>query len=228
MRKASIASAMVGLLLLAVPVLAQSNTIEIEVAGINRGEEGDILRVASVDVDPEMLGWLCTGTAQTENNASEHRDNDFILTSGSSSVEILDWEAVAGEITNTLGTFVLGESITVDLRLGPARVSSGGVRIVLTCSPPPPPETTTTVPETTTTTVPPPTATTVPPPTATTTQPPGVTTTEAPPEGGVSAGGGSTAGTSTSAADVWVGAGVVTLAAALALSFLRLVSSRRE
>ena len=116
MRKASIALAVVGLLLLAVPVLAQSNTIEIEVAGINRGDEGDILRVASVDVDPGMVGWRCTGTAQTENNASEHPDNDFILTSGSSSTEILDWEAVAGEITNTSGSLVLGESITVDLR----------------------------------------------------------------------------------------------------------------
>ncbi len=136
MRKASIALAVVGLLLLAVPVLAQSNTIEIEVAGINRGDEGDIFRVASVDVDPGMVGWRCTGTAQTENNASEHPDNDFILTSGSSSTEILDWEAAAGKITNTSGTLVLGESITVDLRLGPDRVASGGVRIILTCSPP--------------------------------------------------------------------------------------------
>ena len=136
--------AVVGLLLLAVPVLAQSNTIEIEVAGINRGNEGTILRVASVDVDPGMVGWRCTGTAQTENNASEHPDNDFILTSGSSSTEILDWEAVADGITNSSGTLVLGESIVVDLRLGPARVSSGGVRIVLTFNPPPTPETSTT------------------------------------------------------------------------------------
>ncbi len=226
-RKASIASAMVGLLLLAVPVLAQSNTIEIEVAGINRGEEEDILRVASVDVDPEMLGWLCIGTAQTQNNASEHRDNDFILTSGSSSIEILDWEAVAGEITNTLGTLVLGESITVDLRLGPARVSSGGVRIVLTCSPPPPPETTTTTTATTTTTPPETTTTTQAP---TTTQPPATTTTtEPPPEGGVSAGGGSTAGTGITLAEVLVGAGVTALATALGLVFLgRQVNSTRD
>ena len=59
------------------------------------------------------------------------------------------------------GTLVLGESIVVDLRLSPARVSSGGVRIVLTCNPPPPPETTTTtVAETTTTTAPETTTTT--------------------------------------------------------------------
>ena len=185
MQKASIALAISGVLLLAAPAWAQSETIVIEVAGINRGDEGDIIRVASVEVDPGMVGWLCTATAQTGNNASEHPDNDFILTSGGSSTEILDWEAVAGEITHSSGTLVLGESITVDLRLGPRGVSSGGVSIVLTCSPPPPPETTTTttVPETTTTTV----------PETTTTAPPQTTTTEPPPEGGVSAGGGATA-----------------------------------
>ncbi len=221
MRKASIALAVVGLLLLAVPVLAQSNTIEIEVAGINRGDEGDILRVASVDVDPGMVGWLCTGTAQTENNASEHRDNDFILTSGSSSTEILNWEAVAAEITHTSGTLVLGESITVDLRLGPRGVSSGGVRIVLTCSPPPPPETTTTTaPETTTTTHadPPPSTVTIPPDDTTTTEPP--------PVGGVSAGGGATAAGGWEAAVLWLAGGALGLLSGAALFAQRRLSGR--
>ena len=199
MRKASIAFAMVGLLLLAVPVLAQSNTIVIEISGLNSGDEGDILRVASVDVDPGMVGWLCTGTAQTENNASEHRNVDFILTSGSSSTEILDWEAVAGEITNMSGTLVLGESITVDLRLGDSGRSSGGVLIILTCAAPEPPETTPT-------TAPPPPTTAQPPPTTTQTD-----TTEPPPEGGVSAGGGATAGRSGEAAMLWLGGGALAL-----------------
>jgi len=236
-RKASIALAVAGLLLLAVPVLAQSNTIEIEVAGINRGDEGDILRVASVDVDPGMVGWLCTGTAQTENNASEHRDNDFILTSGSSSTEILNWEAVAAEITHTSGTLVLGESITVDLRLGPNGVSSGGVRIVLTCSPPPPPETTTTtVAETTTTTVPEITTTTTspttttthvdPPPTTVTIPPDDTTTTEPPPVGGVSAGGGATAAGGWEAAVLWLAGGALVLLSGAALFAQRRLSGR--
>jgi len=228
--------AVVGLLLLAVPVLAQSNTIEIEVAGINRGDEGDIFRVASVDVDPGMVGWRCTGTAQTENNASEHPDNDFILTSGSSSTEILDWEAAAGEITNTSGTLVLGESITVDLRLGPDRVASGEVRIVLTCSPPPPPETTTTtVAETTTTTVAETTTTTVAETTTTThvdtpstvTIPPDdTTTTEPPPVGGVSAGGGATAAGGWEAAVLWLAGGALVLLSSAALFAQRRLSGR--
>jgi hypothetical protein len=188
-----------------------------------------------VDVDPGMVGWLCTGTARTENNASEHDDNDFILTSGSSSAEILNWEAVAGAMVSMSGTLVLGESITVDLRMGPDRVSSGGVGIVLTCSPPPPPETTTTTsttttttPETTTTTAPPETTTTTPAPT-TTQAPAATTTTEPPPQGGVSAGGGSTAGTGITPAEVVVGAGITALATALGLVFLgRQVNSPRD
>ena len=232
MRKASMAFAVVGVLLLAVPALAQSNSILIELTGINRGDEGEIFRVASVDVDPGMFGWLCTATAQTGNNASEHDDNDFILTSGSSSAEILNWEAVAGAIVSMSGTLVLGESIIVDLRMGPDRVSSGGVRIVLTCSPPPPPETTTTTSATTTTASPETTTTTAPPETTSTTQaqpPAEVKTTEPPPQGGVSAGGGITAGTGISAAEVLLGAGMAALATALGLVFVgRQVNSPRD
>lgn len=206
------------MLLLAGPVLAQSSTIVIEVSGINRGDAGGVITVASVAVDPGLVGWVCSGTAQTENNASEHRDNDFILTSGASSTEILDWEAVAGEITNSSGTLVLGDSIRVDLRLGPAEVSSGGVRIVLTCSPPPPPETTTTtVPETTTTTTVPETTTTAAPPTTTTAPPVDTTTTEPPPEGGVSAGGGATAADGWEVAVLWLAGGALALLSSVAL-----------
>ncbi len=129
MRRASISLAILGVLLLAVPVLAQSNTILIQVDGSVSGEAGEILRVASVDVDPGMVGWLCAGTAQTENNASEHPNNDFILASGGASATILNWEREAGAITSMSGTLVLGDSITVDLRLGPDGISSGGVLI---------------------------------------------------------------------------------------------------
>ena len=229
MRKASIAFAMVGLLLLAVPVLAQSNTIVIEISGVNRGDEGEIFRVASVDVDPGMVGWLCNGTAQTANNASEHLNNDFILASGGASATIPNWEREAGAITSMSGTLVLGESITVDLRLGPDRVASGGVRIVLTCSPPPPPETTTTtVPQTTTTTVPQTTTTTTPPQTTTTTTtPPGdTTTTEPPPVGGVSAGGGATAVGGQEIAVLWLTGGALVLLSSAALLARQKLSGR--
>jgi hypothetical protein len=209
---------MLGVLLLAVPVAAQSNTIVIEVDGIVRGDPGEIFQVAFVNVDPGMVGWLCTGTAQTENNASAHPNNDFILASGGASAEIPNWEAASGEIVSLSGTLVLGESITVDLRLGDDGVSSGGVTIILTCAPPAPPETTTT-------TAPPPPTTAPPPPTTTPTTTP-TDTTEPPPEGGVSAGGGATSGRSGEAAMLWVGGGALALLGGATVLAMRRTAGR--
>jgi len=138
MRKASIALAMLGVLLLAVPVAAQSTTIAIEVDDIVRGDPGEVIHLETVTVPEGMVGWTCTGTAQTEKNASEHRNNDFILASGGASATIPDWERKAEAITSMSGTLVLGDSITVDLVLGPDGVSSGGVLITLSCAPPAP------------------------------------------------------------------------------------------
>ncbi len=214
MRRASIALAMLGVLLLAVPVAAQTNTIVIEVDGIVRGDPGEIFQVAFVNVDPGMVGWLCTGTAQTANNASAHPNNDFILASGGASAEIPDWEAGPGEIVSLSGTLVLGDSISVDLRLGDDGVSSGGVTIILTCAPPE-----------TTTTAPPPPTTAPPPPTTTPTTTP-TDTTEPPPVGGVSAGGGAAAGRSGEAAMLWLGGGALALLGGATVLAMRRTAGR--
>jgi hypothetical protein len=123
---------------LAVPVAAQSTTIAIEVDDIVRGDPGEVIHLETVTVPEGMVGWTCTGTAQTEKNASEHRNNDFILASGGASATIPDWERKAEASTSMSGTLVLGDSITVDLLLGPDGVSSGGVLITLSCAPPAP------------------------------------------------------------------------------------------
>jgi hypothetical protein len=226
MRKAAIGLAVLGSLMIALPAIAQTpGTIEISLDGTVRGQPGEIVRVHTETVPESMIGWSCSGTASTENNASEHDGNNFLFTSGSSTASILDWEAVAGATTTMSGTLVLGSTITIDLELGPGNgvqsVSSGGVLIVLTCAQPEPPTTTTTTITTTTTTQPPTvtTTTTPQPPTVTTTTapPPGVTTTTVPPpEGGVAAGGGGTAGRGNSAVP-WLTAGAAALFAALAL-----------
>ncbi len=184
--------------MMAAPATAQTETIIIEIDGITRGAEGSITTIAEVAVDPAMVGATCAGASQTTNNASEHPNNDFILSSGTSTAVIADWEREAGVVVNSSMTLVLGETITVQLRLGTGEVSSGMVSIALTCAQPPPiTTTTTTTTSTTTTTTPPATTTTtttlLPPPatttTTTTTPAPTTTTTEPPPEGGVSAGG---------------------------------------
>ena len=137
MRSRSIALAIFGVLLMAVPALAQEATILISIGGIVRGDEGEIFEVAVQDVDPGLVGARCTaGTAQTEEGGSEHPNNDFIISSAGTSAEIKDFESVSGAVVAMSGAITLGESITVSLRLGPDRVSSGGLLITLTCTPP--------------------------------------------------------------------------------------------
>ena len=198
MRKATIGIALLAVLLIAIPAMAQTetDTIEIFVDGIVQGDEGEVIHLLTVTVPEEMVGRTCTGSAESQNNESQHIDNDFILNSGATTAEIPNWEAIPLATTAMSGTLVLGPTVSVDLRLGPSEVSSGGVLIILTCAPPAPPETTTT--------------TAPPPPTTTPTTTP-TDTTEPPPEGGVSAGGGSTAGRSGEAAMLWLGGGALAL-----------------
>ncbi|MCH8899080.1 MAG: hypothetical protein IH942_01145 [Acidobacteria bacterium] len=198
MRKATIGLALLAVLLIAIPAMAQTetDTIEILVDGIVQGDEGEVIHLLTVTVPEGMVGRTCTGSAESQNNESQHVDNDFILSSGTTTAEFPNWEAVPLATTAMSGTLVLGPTVNVDLRLGPSEVSSGGVLIILTCAPPAPPETTTT--------------TAPPPPTTTPTTTP-TDTTEPPPEGGVSAGGGSTAGRSGEAAMLWLGGGALAL-----------------
>ncbi|GMQ86434.1 MAG: hypothetical protein BMS9Abin07_2013 [Acidimicrobiia bacterium] len=231
MRGIAFTVALFGAVMVAAPALTQNDTIIIEIDVVTYAKEGSITTLAERAVDPSLVGASCTGSARTENNASEHPDNDFILSSGTSSAVIPDWEREAGAEVTMSTSLVLGDSIVVQLLVGSHQVSSGMVVITLSCAQPEPPTTTTTAPPpnptTTTTTIAPPpnptttTTTTIAPPpnpttTTTTTAPPASTTTTPPPEGGVSAGGGSTA--DMSGYEVWwLGGGAVLLAAALLL-----------
>ena len=215
MRRAFYALTVVAVLVGAAPALAQADIVIIDIDRIVRGAEGEIIEVASIAVDPALVGATCGGSARTENNSSEHPNNDFIIESGESTAEILNYERLAGQTTSMTGTLVLGDTVTASIRLGPDRVASEGVAIKLSCliELAPPPTTTTT---TTTTTQPPerPAPTT----TTTTTLSSGATTTTEPaPVGGVSAGGGSTAATGSLAVS-WTMAGFLALLGALALA----------
>jgi hypothetical protein len=219
MRKATIGLALLAVLLIAIPAMAQTgtDTIEIFFDGIVEGTQNEVKHLETVTVPEGMVGRTCTGVAESQNNESQHVDNDFILSSGATTAEISNWEAVPLATTPMSGTLVLGPTVTVDLRLGPSGVSSGGVLIILTCAAPEPPETTTTAPPPPTTAPPPPTTT----PTTTPTD-----TTEPPPEGGVSAGGGATAGRSGEAAMLWLGGGALALLGGATVLAMRRTAGR--
>jgi hypothetical protein len=220
MRKATIGLALLAVLLIAVPATAQeTGTIEMAFVGVVNGAPGTIVPLRTEPVPEGMVGWTCTGVAVSQNNESQHTGNDFILTTGGATAEIVNWEAIPEATTPMTGTLVLGSAIDISLRMGGSGVSSGGVVIILSCSAPTPP---TTVPPTT---VPP---TTVPPTTTPTTTPPTTTpgTTEAPPEGGVSAGGGATAGGGAETAVLWLTGGALALLGGATVLAMRRTTGR--
>jgi hypothetical protein len=155
----------------------QEHSIDIQVDVDVFGKEGDVVSVAAVTVDPELVGTGCTGTATVTNNSSAHPENDFIIASGASAAVIDDFEREPFQVSSTTTALVLGETIDLSIRLGPdgiASIAGETVMVAVTCQPSP-------------------TTTTQPPGATTTTAPPETTTTTETPIGGVSAGGGGTA-----------------------------------
>ncbi|MDH5294666.1 MAG: hypothetical protein OEW91_13360 [Acidimicrobiia bacterium] len=138
---------------LALPVLAMEPLV-IPVDTVVRGAEGEVHRLAEIPTGSEA-GCVADVHAMSANNESVHVGNDLIVSSGGASVIIPDVESAPGATIEADGTLTLGESITVDVRLGPAdpgrpgSVFSGGVTVTIKCRPV---ETTTTTEATTTTT----------------------------------------------------------------------------
>ncbi|MEO1061431.1 MAG: LPXTG cell wall anchor domain-containing protein [Actinomycetota bacterium] len=152
---------------------AQDNVIDIPIDTVVREPEGSITPLVSIDVPPEGVGLTCTGEAVTSNQGSVHPNNDLLVETGGETFVFEDVEDQPGLTIPASGSFVLGETFTVSLRMGPDEVFSGGIRIQVDCAPPETTTTTTTAPEITTTTA-------VEATTTTTTAPEITTTTSAP------------------------------------------------
>ncbi|MEM8904461.1 MAG: LPXTG cell wall anchor domain-containing protein [Actinomycetota bacterium] len=148
---------------------AQDGVLDIPIDTVVRDVEGSITVLSSTDVPAEAVGLTCTGEAVTSNQGSVHPNNDLLVETGGATFVFEDVEDQPGLTIPASGSFVLGETFVVSLRMGPDEVFSGGIRIAVDCTQPEPTTTTTTV-ETTTTTI------------ETTTTAPEVTTTEAPVE----------------------------------------------
>lgn len=199
------AGAALFLLLVAAPVVAQDETVLIQLDVVARGEAGDVVPVGEVAVDEGLVGTTCVGTIQVVNNASAHPNNDFIISSGGTTVEIPDFERVPGGTTTVQSRLVLGDTISASIRLGEDGVASlAGDTVVVSSSCGPEPTTTTT--------------TTLPPPSTTGAVSADTSTTLETPIGAVEAGGGGTATAAQTATGVLVVAGSLSLAAAFGLA----------
>lgn len=160
-----------------------ANDIVISIDGATGGAEGDVILLNETPVPDEFVGATCEATLRAENNSSVHPNNDLIISGGENTVRLENVEDAPGNVVSGSGPAILGDTIRVEMQLGPDGRTSGGFTLEFDCEPlaPPttvPPETTTTVPPETTTPAPP--ETTTPPPETTTPAPPVTTTPESP------------------------------------------------
>lgn len=210
-----IVGAALFLLFIAAPVVAQDDEmVLIQFDVVARGEVGEVVPVGEVAVDPSLVGATCVGTFEVRNNESAHPNNDFIISSDGTTVEIPDFERSPGGITTVESRLVLGETITASIRLGDDRVASLAGDTLVVASPCGPEPTTTT--------------TTLPAPSTTGAVSADTSTTLETPIGGVSAGGGGSATGADAVTGALVIAGGLSLAAAFGLAAGgRRVSQRR-
>lgn len=149
---------MIGLVLLQSPVLAGHGDISVPIDTVVRAGQGEVVQLATVPVDPELVGATCDFEFHAINQESVNPGNDLILSSDGTETVIPGVEDAPDQILDVAGSITLGETLTVSVRLGPNEVFSAGLSVELICE-----EEEEEVPSTEGITAPEPTATTAPP-----------------------------------------------------------------
>ncbi len=135
--------------------------ITIPIDSVLRAPAGSVTPVASAPVPAQFQGSACLVEVEADNQESVHENNDLIISSGGSSGEVDDFESEAFGVRGASLPLVLGDTVSVSLRMGPDGISSGGVLITIDCTQQPvestvpptteaevaPPESTTTIVE---------------------------------------------------------------------------------
>jgi len=152
-----VAAAAAAILVLAAGPASAIDDIVIPIDSVAFGTEGEIIEVASVAVEPDLVGSTCSLELEADNNGSVHPGNDLIVTTGGESGTIPDVESAPGQVTIVDADVVLGDTVLVELQFGPDGVTSGGLILTFDCEAQPVP--TTTAPPSTTE----PPSTTLPP-----------------------------------------------------------------
>lgn len=131
---------------------ARADHAEIEISvpldTVVRAEEGSITQLATAEVPEGFVGHSCEVRAHAENQESVHEGNDLLVQSGTSSVTLADVESEPNRVTEAQQDLLLADVITVSLVMGPDKVFSAGIDVVVECFSE---ETTTTTMATTTT-----------------------------------------------------------------------------
>jgi hypothetical protein len=99
------------------------------------GAPGSVSTVAIEPVPAELVGEPCDLRVVTENGSSVHPGNVVITTTGESRSEIAGVEDTAEGSVVDVQRVVLGDAITVEIRLGPDGASSLGFTVGFECTP---------------------------------------------------------------------------------------------
>lgn len=126
---------MVAFLMVPAAAAAADDLIVIPVSGFARGEEGDVITIATVDVPADLVGATCQITGLTVNQVSVHEGNDLLINTNGQTFVVPNFED-AGFIEHEAGEVAsIGTTIQLQIRFGPDGVSSGGFRVRVECDP---------------------------------------------------------------------------------------------
>ena len=138
----------VGLVLMQSPASAGHGDISLPIDTIIEADEGEVVELASVSVDPELVGATCSWDFHATNQQSVHPGNDLILSTNGTDTVVAGVEDAPGQVLDVAGSFELGDTVTVSLSMGPDQVFSAGLLVEVVCDATPATATTTTAVET--------------------------------------------------------------------------------
>lgn len=136
----------VGLVFMQSPAFAGHGDISVPLNTFVQASEGEVVQLASVSVDPELVGDICNWEFHATNQESVHLGNDLILSTDGNDTVVPGVEDAPHQVLDVAGSFQLGETLTVSLRMGPDEVFSAGLTVEVVCDGDETPSTATTTP----------------------------------------------------------------------------------
>lgn len=82
-----------------------------------------------------LIGETCTVTAVQRGRGAPHPETNLLVSSGFTAATLPDVEREVGATTAADGPLTLGETIVIELELGPDLAFSGDIDLVLDCGP---------------------------------------------------------------------------------------------
>ncbi|MDX2379823.1 MAG: hypothetical protein QNM02_08705, partial [Acidimicrobiia bacterium] len=133
-RRFALASAVFSAALLAGSSTARAAdaTIPLDTT-IVAGTAGDQVELAEV-AGGLLIGRTCDLTAIHAETGAPHPDNDLVVSSGADVVTLADVERASGAVTPATAPLMIGDTIRIEVILGPDAAFGGDVALEVDCS----------------------------------------------------------------------------------------------